>query len=96
MLTKSIQAYHDFIWNRLRRLSFGAQWEIARLVTNGDIKFSDIHFDHLSKLEGTNSEAAPLVSKMFRKLDQNPGESFTQLREKAFEREIAARVGHHF
>ncbi|KDQ17067.1 hypothetical protein BOTBODRAFT_224345 [Botryobasidium botryosum FD-172 SS1] len=54
------QAYLD-----RRELAWGVQWEIARLIANGDIdSWDNIHIPTLDQLRGTNAEAAPKVIKL--------------------------------
>ncbi|KAH8114962.1 RNA dependent RNA polymerase-domain-containing protein [Phellopilus nigrolimitatus] len=47
-----------------RELSFGVQWEIARLVSAGRLKYGDIPVAVLDKLKGTNTNAAPQVVRL--------------------------------
>ncbi|KDQ15608.1 hypothetical protein BOTBODRAFT_157888 [Botryobasidium botryosum FD-172 SS1] len=46
-----------------RKLSWGVQWEIARLVSHGLFAWDDIRLDLLDDLKGTNANAAPKVVK---------------------------------
>ena len=93
-------SYGPVLSQRLKQLPTGVQWEISRLVTSGEIKISEILFDDLQTLQGSNHEMAPLVSKTFRrkKETRQPAEKedqhWREIHEKAFGQEIAARVGH--
>lgn len=44
-----------------RQLSWGVQWEIARLVTDELFKWEDIPLEMLDELKGNNEEAGPKV-----------------------------------
>ncbi|KAF9244585.1 RNA dependent RNA polymerase-domain-containing protein [Melanogaster broomeanus] len=48
-----------------KRISFGVQWMIARLVTLGKLKYEGIMVSDIDKLKGPSEFAAPLVDKLF-------------------------------
>ena len=60
-------SYVPVLNQRLKQLPVDVQWEISRLVTSGGIKISEILFDNLQMLQGSNHEMTPLVSKTFRR-----------------------------
>ncbi|KAF9268058.1 hypothetical protein L218DRAFT_892734 [Marasmius fiardii PR-910] len=52
-----------------KKLPFGVQWEIARLVSTEKLAFDDLKLEKLECLQslGTNEKAAPMVEKIFAK-----------------------------
>ncbi|KIJ21861.1 hypothetical protein PAXINDRAFT_95343 [Paxillus involutus ATCC 200175] len=48
-----------------KRISFGVQWMIARLVTLDQIQYEGIKVPDVDKLQGPSEFAAPLVEKLF-------------------------------
>lgn len=50
----------------VKKLPYGAQYEINRLVSVNKLKYDDILIEHIDKLAkmGTNREAAPATAKM--------------------------------
>ncbi|KAJ3896058.1 RNA dependent RNA polymerase-domain-containing protein [Lentinula edodes] len=53
-------------WIAARKLPWGVEWEIARLVSIGKIKYDTVQMSALDELkkQGTNAKAAPLVEKI--------------------------------
>ena len=93
-------SYMPVLNQRLKQLPVDVQWEISRLVTSGGIKISEILFDNLQMLQGSNHEMTPLVSKTFRwkketrQSAEKEDQGWRDIHEKAFVQEAAARVGH--
>ncbi|KAG1866468.1 RNA dependent RNA polymerase-domain-containing protein [Suillus tomentosus] len=57
---RSLQAYFDN-----KKISFGVQWLIAKMVSYDVLAYEDINIPDLDKLRGTNEEATPRVAKVF-------------------------------
>ncbi|KAJ4498650.1 RNA dependent RNA polymerase-domain-containing protein [Lentinula lateritia] len=53
-------------WIAARKLPWGVEWEIARLVSIGKIRYDTVQISALDefKKQGTNAKAAPLVEKI--------------------------------
>ena len=80
---------HQQLFNK-HKLPWGVQWEIARLVSSGKLKYGEIPVPELMKLRGPNAVAAPLVEKL---LGQQKGDRrHREIYEKTFERELSTRV----
>ncbi|KAG2056931.1 hypothetical protein BDR06DRAFT_980975 [Suillus hirtellus] len=57
---RNLQAYFDN-----KKISFGVQWLIAKMVSYDVLAYEDINIPDLDKLRGTNEEATPHVAKVF-------------------------------
>jgi hypothetical protein len=77
------QAFFDH-----HELSFGVQYEIARLHTIGCLEYSDISIPALGLLKGPNAEAAPKTSAVLLGLVTSESEAYTL----AFAKEVALKV----
>lgn len=81
--------HHQKFFNK-HKISWGVQWEIARLVSSRKLEYGEILMDDLKKLCGPSTVAAPLVEKLFRK--QKGNIRYRRTYEEAFERELSTRV----
>ncbi|KAF8517651.1 RNA dependent RNA polymerase-domain-containing protein [Gautieria morchelliformis] len=80
---------HQPFFNKYQ-LSWGVQWEIARLVSSQKLRYDDIPLYVIKKLAGPNAVAAPRVERLLR--PQKGEGRYRQTYEEAFERELNTRL----
>lgn len=86
------QAHSVELHRRIEKLPWGAQWEIARIVTAGKDygSFTNAMIDELQNLKN-NARAAPAVAKIFSRKDRN-SQQIDNAFAKAYAQESASTV----
>jgi hypothetical protein len=80
---------HQLFFNK-HQLSWGVQWEIARLVSSQKLHYKDIPVHVIKELAGPNAVAAPLVEQLLH--PQKGDGRYRRTYEEAFEKELNIRV----
>lgn len=85
-----LQAHSSIAQTRITTadVSYGVQFEMARLVSMNRLNYDDISSTVLATLKGTNAQAAPETARKFVEV----GTSSDNLPDPAFAREAAAKV----